>query len=208
MSRTALLSRHEVHPVLAPYLPLFASAYDNAMESWRVSQRTYTQAPTDLSGSTRANWVFDVLTSDIERALVADPNARVTRKGRTFYVTVNNKVCVRFKKFRGPKLGTSSTPTRRATAWAQQVLLEQEDSGRPTLVVAGYLLDASGLDFERLAVTCRLDGMDVWEPLDFLGIADSSSIVPLGSAPSAPSGPVVSPAKGASRRNVEGGGQR
>lgn len=206
LRRGALVDRREAEALLAPYLPEFATAYEQAIRKWQETRRHYDGVPTDLTGRTRASFVFDVMTNEVERRLAPDPGVRVRRSGQTFYVTVGNRVRVRFKKFSGAALRTSVTPTAQALAWKGQALLEPEDVEQPTLVVAGYLLDATGLDFERLAVTCRLQGEDLWEPIDSYPDAPDSGATPLRRPAAPPPGPVVSPAKKeAHRPDVEGG---
>jgi hypothetical protein len=80
-------------------------------------------------------------------------------------VHFQDRVALRFKKFRNRTMRTSSNNTRQTELFDAQTL-EYGSALTPMVhVTAGYLLDSLALDIERLAITCMLDGEHMWAPI-------------------------------------------
>jgi hypothetical protein len=84
------------------------------------------------------------------------PHVHVRRKGQVFYLVVDGRVAIEFKKFTGPSLGVSRNRTSRQAKITDQTHLVADADVNPTWLTVGYLLDATGLGIQRIAAACRL----------------------------------------------------
>ena len=80
-----------------------------------------------------------------------------------------DRVALRFKKFRNRNLGVSLNSTRQTELFGNQTLEFPAGSLKPMVhVTAGYLLDKLALDISLLAITCTADGEHLWAPIELL----------------------------------------
>jgi hypothetical protein len=112
-----------------------------------------------LSNRTRASIVYDCIRHEALRAFVGIETVTVTEDRGFLLLTFSERIILRFKKFRGTTLRTSSAPTRQAQEYANQVLPGMEAL---THLVAGYLPDEVGIDLKKAAITCPKGSGNEW----------------------------------------------
>lgn len=105
---------------------------------------------------------------------------RVKRTRNLLIIRFNDRVALRFKKFRSRTMRTSANKTRQTERYEAQMLEFEDDITPMTHVVAGYLLDRLALNIERLAVTCTLNGEHMWAPIEITAKTQHAKPAPIG----------------------------
>ncbi|MFG1618339.1 hypothetical protein ACGFI3_36780 [Nonomuraea wenchangensis] len=189
------LDRAACNELLAPHIPTLEQCFRNAWARWVEWLAKLDGSPADISARTRANIVYDFIVAEGSNRLRGAENVRI-RKVRGFLVIhLNDRIALRFKKFRNKSLKTSGIHTNQATLFNQQAL-EFDTKFRPlTHLVAGYLLDDLALDMNKLAVTCTMNGEHLWAPIEILGTSAAGKLEPLFAQPATPKSVVRSARK-------------
>ncbi len=176
-------SQDEAERIIGPHMEDLGKLFAVAWSSWKslppdvVARRTR---------RTRAMWLHDDLSEEARRLFESKPGVHVSERRGFLTLTFENKIVMRFKKFRSGSLRTSGVMTvQRMEFESQQLTLP--GLGPVTTTVAGYLLDSLEREFKRLAIVCPLNGDNVWE-IDIPIPGTGGQTVPL-----APNSPVTSP---------------
>ena len=172
-SRDAVLAR------LKPHLPTLDQCFRAAWKRWTEWLKRLEGSPVDVSTRSRASVLYDFIVAEAVRAFLGVKDIQV-RKERGFLVLrFQDRVALRFKKFRSKSLRVSMSKTGQAELFNGQMLEFPPASLKPmTHVIAGYLLDGLAMDIARLAVTCTCEGIPLWAPINILP-ASASSVTPL-----------------------------
>jgi len=104
----------------------------------------------------KSSLISDWDRAEAETEFADVPHVHVRRKGQVFYLVVDGRVAIEFKKFTGPSLGVSRNRTSRQAKITGQTHLVADADVNPTWLTVGYLLDATGLGIQRIAAACRL----------------------------------------------------
>jgi hypothetical protein len=173
-----VISRDTADLIIRPHQDAISSCLYNAWDRWRDD----TVLPTAVRAGTRANLVYDYAVDEAWRILNGRDGLTLTEQRGFLLVSIEEKLLLRFKKFR-TGLATSGIPTgqQQLFAW-QQLTLDQMPE--MTKIVAGYLLDDFQRDIARAAITCSIGARRVWT-IDLPRRGEGASIVelPRASAP-------------------------
>lgn len=148
-----------------------ASCIQGGWRKWEELGRRVPDLQIPLNASARAIIVHNHIT-DLARKEFADdyPSVQIADNRGFLTLTFEDKVVIRFKKFRNKNFVTSGIPT----VQQQQYQLQFEFPDLPqaaTKLVAGYLLNRLQTSVETVAVTCSI-GSDVRWILDITGETD------------------------------------
>ncbi|CAL9304169.1 hypothetical protein SUDANB170_03696 [Streptomyces sp. enrichment culture] len=154
--------------LLEPYQHQFDQCFRSAWDRWQEWVKKLEGSPADVSARSRANVLYDFIAAEATQQFLGVEHVKV-RKDRGFLVIqIRDQVAIRFKKFQGRRLKTSSIATAQAIAYQAQMLEFSEQVEPMTHLVAGYLLDSFELDFEKLAITCTMNGEHLWAPIEII----------------------------------------
>lgn len=173
------LDRATCLQLLGPHLPALDACFREAWRRWLKWLGAYEGPPTDVSPRTRANALYDFIAAEAVKSFHAKPGVLVHKERGFLVVRFSDKIALRFKKFSGTTLRTSSNNTRQTSLFeTQQLEMATSDIQPMTHVVAGYLLDDLALDIDRLAITCTMDGQNVWAAIELIGDSDDVRAAP------------------------------
>jgi len=162
-SREAVLAR------LKPHLPTLDRCFRAAWERWTEWLKKLDGPPSDLTPRSRASVLYDFIVAEAVRAFLGAKDIRVKKERGFLVLRFQDRVALRFKKFRSRNLSVSVNKTGQTELFNSQLLEFPPGSLKPmTHVVAGYLLDSLAMDIARLAITCTCDGTPLWAPIDIL----------------------------------------
>ncbi|NHA68770.1 hypothetical protein [Phycicoccus flavus] len=184
------LSRSEVHSIVTPHMSALESAFHRAWGRWQGLVSDPRHASATISARSRASLLSDFIALEVTAEFRGKSAARLRKRHGVLLLILDDRVVLRFKKFRDAALNTSDNRTQATLAFDEQALVSAGDLQPITHLVAGYRLDGLALELDRLAITCRVDGAHHWEPID---------ITPAPSRPSA----VVPPNSAAPRARVK-----
>lgn len=161
---TQLLTAEEAEEVLSPHREAIRGSIHKGWQQWRDLVKDHPQLDMIVSSRTRAGLVYDFIRHEALGAFFAEPSVHVSEDRSFLLLTFDQKLILRFKKFRNDKMLTASARTKQAQEYALQVLPGMEAL---THLVAGYLPDELGINLEKTAITCVL-GPDLkwWIDLD------------------------------------------
>lgn len=146
----AALERHSL-----PLTKVIATGWS----TWRSLVSTNPLLGAILSNRSRASIVYDCIRHEALAAFGSEDDVAISEERGFLLLTFEGKIILRFKKFRGNSLRTSSVPTRQAQEYAAQTLPGMESL---THLVAGYLPDEVGIDLKRAAITCPMGNGVEW----------------------------------------------
>lgn len=178
------LTLDEAVDVLGQHREGIRTVLKNGWSRWRRLLEADTELAVIVSGRTRASLVYDFICHEAMAHFEGAAGVVISEERGILLLTFNERLLLRFKKFRGKALKTSGIPTQQARNWANQTLPGMEEL---THIVAGYLPDEAGIDLDRVAITCALANEMLWViDLDF-GLEEGSGLDdglgPVGSAP-------------------------
>ncbi|MFB7472933.1 hypothetical protein [Kitasatospora sp. NPDC056184] len=180
---TEPLSALEAELILSPHLEKIGGSIDLGWQQWLSLLKQDSELGVMISNRTRANLVYDFIRYQAVKSFDNCEDVQVSDNRGFLIVTFNNKIILRFKKFKDRKLRTSGIPTQQRREYASQVLPGLEAL---THLVAGYLVDEAGLDLDRVAITCSVDDDQLWV-LDLnLGLGDVGMSTPVSPLPTGP----------------------
>ena len=183
---TQLLTADEASEVLSPHRQALQGCIHNGWQRWRTLVDKHGELAVIVSSRTRAALVYDFIRHEALRAFNETPDVTVSEERSFLLLTFNQKIVLRFKKFRDKSLKTTSSPTKQAQEYANQVLPGMEAL---THLVAGYLPDELGLTLDKTAITCTL-GTDLRWVIELdLGIDDGTAGTPVDTLPLPPTQP-------------------
>lgn len=145
MSREAAEAALERHS-----LPL-TKVISTGWSTWRDLVKDRPLLGAILSNRTRASIVYDCIRHEALTAFEGADDVTISEERGFLLLTFDGQIILRFKKFRGDSLRTSSAPTKQAMEYAAQTLPGMESL---THLVAGYLPDDVGIELKRAAITC------------------------------------------------------
>jgi hypothetical protein len=156
----ATIERDEALALLAPNLPDIRTC---VLRGWEQ----YHAQPVALEGRasrrSRASLVHDLIVETARRLFAGRAGVRIDEARGFFALVFEECVAVRFKKLNGA-LRPSHIPTEQAQAYGHQLSLFGDDA---TNLIAGYQLDALGVNLEHVAITCPSgDGIAWYTMLD------------------------------------------
>jgi hypothetical protein len=142
-----------------------------------IQWKEETGLPGSVSNRTRANLVYDYAVKEAWRLLDGRDCIRLSEQRGFLLISVEDKLLLRFKKYRKGLVTSGIATGQRELFDHQQLTL----AGMPpmTNIVAGYELDAFQREIERVAITCRVDGRLIWT-ID-VPQPDSGIVVPVPS---------------------------
>jgi hypothetical protein len=153
-----IISEAEATQVLKPHLSKVAECLETGWRQWEEWARV---APAKMSPRTRANAVYDFTVEHAKKVFVEDgAKLRVTEIPRFLLLTFDDRVSLRFKKLRTDLTSSGIATQQRIDYENQQLVLS--GTAKPTLVVAGYLLDTLQAAVAEMIVTCSLRGQLMW----------------------------------------------
>jgi hypothetical protein len=166
---TSESSRDTVLLCLQPHLPKLEQCFRSAWTRWNAWLAKIDGSPADIAPRSRANVLYDFVTAEAIKAFLGADGIRVRRERGFLVLRFQDRVALRFKKFRNRKLGVSRNNTRQTALFGNQMLEFPAGSPKPMVhVTAGYLLDKLALDISLLAITCTTDGKHLWAPIELL----------------------------------------
>ena len=180
---TEPLSAFEAKAILSPHLEKIGSSINLGWRQWLALLKQDSELGVMISNRTRANLVYDFIRYQAVKAFDGCSDIQISDNRGFLLVTFNNKIILRFKKFRDRKLRTSGIPTQQRREYASQVLPGMEAL---THLVAGYLVDEAGLGLDRAAITCSLDEDQLWVLELDLGLGDVGVPTPVAPLPPGP----------------------
>jgi hypothetical protein len=162
-----LLTRAQCEETLSAHASVLNQCFHAAWVRWRDWLGRVDGSPGDLSAFARARVLHDFIRAEVTKQLIGLPGIRVKDTRGLLVVHIQDKVVIRFKKFRGKTLKTSGNSNHQTAAFNAHQLELSDDSIRPiTHLVAGYLLDELEADIEKVAITCMVDGQHFWAPIE------------------------------------------
>lgn len=168
----SVISQERAEQILAPHIDAISACLWNAWDHWRG-----TDLPLSVSARARANLVYDFAVEEARRTLEGREGLVLTEERGFLAVNADEKLLLRFKKYRGKGLATSGISTRQKRLFDQQQLsiagMEQV-----TGIIAGYELDEFQREIKRVAITCRVGSSLIWT-ID-VARPDASGVVRIG----------------------------
>ncbi|MGV4888454.1 hypothetical protein ACSR0Z_17905 [Streptomyces viridosporus] len=178
--------------LLQPYQDQFDQCFRNAWDRWQEWLKALEGSPADVSPRSRANVLYDFIKAEAIQQFLGVEHVRVRQERGFLVIQIRDRVAIRFKKFRGRKLKTSSIRTGQAAAFQGQALEFANEVEPMTHLVAGYLLDKFELDLEKLAITCTLDGEHIWAPIEIIpDVGQGGVTIPMPTSPTDGPRPVI-----------------
>lgn len=180
------LSAEECREIIAPHMGRLAASVARGVGKWADAQRD-PNVPSWLKASliqvgkgSKASLINGWIRAEVETEFADVPHVLVRRKRQVFYVVVDGRVAIEFKKFTTTSLGVSRNRTSRQTKITNQTQLVKDADVTPTWLTVGYLLDTTGLGIQKIAAACRL-GLELKYSFDLETTAD---VLPFAVLPS------------------------
>lgn len=162
-------SRDVVVRRLQPYLPKLEQCFRDAWTRWTAWMAKLDGSPADISPRSRASVLYDFITAEAVKTFLGASGITVKRERGFLVLRFQDRVALRFKKFRSRSLRVSLNNTQQTALFGNQMLEFPAGSFKPMVhVTAGYLLDKLALDISLLAITCTADGQHLWAPIEML----------------------------------------
>lgn len=156
-----VISKEEALAILRDHIDDIIVVLLAGWAEWKELQKDNPEKTATKGARTRATWVSDAMAAKARELFDPKPGVHVSKKHGFVTVTFDNKLVLRFKKFRGKTLRTSGIPTQQRMLFENQQL--HLDGMMVTGVVAGYLLDELEQEQAKLAITCPLKGKNEWD---------------------------------------------
>lgn len=155
-----VITKEEALKILGCHLDDIVAVVIAGWSDWQDINKSDPAKTATKSGRTRASWVYDAMAAKAKEVFADKPDVHVSESRGFVTLTFDNKIVMRFKKFRGRALRTSGIATQQRLEFETQQL--HMDGMTVTGVVAGYLLDRIEQQQEKLAITCPLNGDNLW----------------------------------------------
>ncbi|MFC9652338.1 hypothetical protein [Streptomyces sp. NPDC056937] len=180
---TEPLSAVEAELVLSPHLQKIGGCIELGWRRWLGLLKQDSELGIVISARSRANLVYDFIRYEAVNAFDGSESVKVGDSRGFLLLTFEERIVLRFKKFRDRKLRTSGVPTQQRREFANQVLPDMEAL---THLVAGYLPDKEGLGLERMAIACSLNDDRLWVLELDLGLGETGVTAPVAPMPTTP----------------------
>ncbi|MGW4640795.1 hypothetical protein ACWEN6_19835 [Sphaerisporangium sp. NPDC004334] len=162
------LDRAACADALKPHMAELDECFRRAWKRWVKWLGNLEGSPADIHPRTRANIVYDFVVAEGKARFLGVEGVRIRQQRGFLVIHFNDRIALRFKKFRNRSLKTSGINTKQAMLFDAQTL-ELDIKLQPmTHLVAGYLLDELALDINKLAVTCIMNGKHFWAPIEII----------------------------------------
>jgi hypothetical protein len=162
-------SRDAVAVRLQPHLPKLEQCFRVAWTRWNAWMAALEGSPGDVSPRSRASILYDFISAEAIRAFLGTDGIRVKKERGFLVLRFQDRVALRFKKFRNRNLKISTNNTLQTALYSNQMLEYPAESPKPMVhVTAGYLLDRLAIDIAVLAITCTTAGKHMWAPIEML----------------------------------------
>jgi hypothetical protein len=145
------LSKEAAEAALERHSLSLTKVISTGWSTWRTLVTVNPRLGAILSNRSRASIVYDCIRHEALAVFGSEDDVTISEDRGFLLLTFEEKIILRFKKYRGNSLRTASTPTRQAQEYAAQTLPGMESL---THLVAGYLPDEVGIDLKRAAITC------------------------------------------------------
>ena len=193
MEAERIISAEEAEVILEPYVERLALCVQAGWEAWEELGRVAPRSRIPLRPHTRASFVYDHIVQKARDDFAEDhPRVRVTEKNQLLTLTFEDRLIVRFKKFKDDgNFRTSGIPTMQQQLFAYQLPLP----GMPheaTKLVTGYVLDELQASIDTVAIACS-DGPRLEWFLDITDAGGESDSVVEPIQPLQPGGPRIKP---------------
>ncbi|NMM22720.1 MAG: hypothetical protein HHJ11_04355 [Phycicoccus sp.] len=197
------LSEQECREIIAPHMGRLAAAVERGVRQWTDMQRDpsvssrFKASMLQVGNGSRASLINGWIRSEVESEFAEVPHVLVRSKGQVFYLIVDGRVAIEFKKFTGPSLRVSRNRTSRQTKITNQTQLVADADVTPTWLTVGYLPDATHLGIQRIAAACRL-GLELKYSFDLETNADllPFAVLPIEASADDDQGLIIRPAAG------------
>ncbi|MET8345632.1 MULTISPECIES: hypothetical protein [Streptomyces] len=180
---TEPLSAVEAELILSPHLQKIGGCIELGWRRWLDLLKQDSELGIVISARSRANLVYDFIRYEAVNAFDGSASVTVGDSRGFLLLTFEERIVLRFKKFRDRKLRTSGVPTQQRREFANQVLPGMEAL---THLVAGYLPDKEGLGLERMAIACSLNDDRLWVLELDLGLGETGATAPVAPMPTTP----------------------
>lgn len=147
-----LISKDEAAVLLEPHIPLLHDCLARAWSAWCGLRDREAQAGIELGPIARARIVYELVVKHARIAFADVPRVAVSQKRGFLVLVFGDRAVVRFKKLK-KNLMPSSARTRQQELFAAQLELP----GLPapaTYLNAGYVLNETQLEIERIVLSC------------------------------------------------------
>lgn len=170
--RETLVTRETAHALLEPHLEAIRSMINQGWSDWHAMQAA-SPRPVSYRTTSRANIVYDNVTNALE-AYFTEQGATTSRQRQYLEIVFpDERLVLRFKKFRDGKLRTSGIATQhRRLVDQQQAAFEGMEV---THAVIGYLPDPVGIELDEVAIVCWFGDEQLWQ----IDLPDSAGSVPI-----------------------------
>lgn len=192
MDTNRIISAEEAKRILDPYVGRLALCMRAGWEAWEELGRQSPKTRLPLRPHTRASIVYDHIVEKARDEFGDDPHVVITEKNQLITLTIEDKLVVRFKKFKdGNYFRTSGIATMQQQLFAYQLPLP----GMPheaTKLVTGYVLDELQASMETVAIACS-DGSTLEWSLDITDAEGETGAAVEPIQPAGPSSPRIKP---------------
>lgn len=197
------LSEEECREIVAPHMGRLSSAVARGIRQWTDVQLDpsvpfqFKASLLQAGNRSKSSLISDWVRAEVETEFADVPHVLVRRKRQVFYLVVDGRVAIEFKKFTGPSLGVSRNRTSRQAKITNQTQLVADADVTPTWLTVGYLLDATGLGIQKIAAACRL-GLELQYSFDLETTADllPFAVLPVDAFADDDHGLIIRPAAG------------
>jgi hypothetical protein len=166
---TGTLTEHEAREALDAYLDDFREAVLYGFDVW---------SDDDARGRsrkrTRANRLFDEITSELARRAEKHPNLIVQANEHSFSMSVGSRIVVKVKMLKGEGLRSGGILTNARLRWlSQEATLDGQEV---THLYLGYRLDDLGQTLDAVAITCPTPKRNLWTIMLAPAVAVTSTL--------------------------------
>jgi hypothetical protein len=194
-------SKEDLALTLQPHRDSLRNVIQSAFSEWM--SLTPSQL-LDRSARTRASWIFDGMVKHARSSFAGVPGVELRERRNMFFLELNGKVLVRFKKLNRNRQVSNIPTAQQLTLLNQEVQLELNGIPRKlTVLNAGYQLNLLQTDIENLLVTLQEGRSVTWTyalPQDVDGEAFNMTVLP--QTPTSPTPPRIRAKKDAVRGNA------
>ncbi|MEP7191254.1 MAG: hypothetical protein ABI903_00130 [Actinomycetota bacterium] len=202
-SDSSPLSEEQCREIITPHMARLAAAVEQGVRQWTDVQldpnvpSRFKAGLLQIGNRSKSSLISDWVRVAVETEFADVPHVLVRRKGQIFYLVVDGRVAIEFKKFSGPSLTVSRNRTYRQVNITGQTQLVADAEVTPTWLTVGYLLDATGLGIKKIAAACRL-GLELQYSFDLETTADllPFTVLPDHAAADEERGLIIRPASG------------
>jgi hypothetical protein len=176
------MSEGECREIIAPHMGRLAAAVARGVQKWTDTQLDpsvpswFKASLLQVRSGSKASLINGWIRAEVEAEFADVPHVLVRNKGQVFFLIVDGRVAIEFKKFSGPNLRVSRNRTSRQTKITNQTQMVQtqllkDADVTPTWLTVGYLPDPTHLGIQRIAAACRL-GLELKYSFDLETNAD------------------------------------